>query len=736
MLIEYLRRLLLPILSLMALVPLSAAAAEPELSADQPIAFDTERKVLVASGNAVFRDDQTLVQADEIRFYRETGWIEALGNVIVMREGIRLLTDSLRYHTETEAIHCGRFRAGYSPLFLEGDSFSGTLDEIRFDKVTVFFREPQPDSPRIRFHSGTWIPDESLSGEDPHLHVLGPLGLPLPDFDHSFGSAVADADGSLGYRQNLGAYGRLSLRVPVRPGLAAGGHFHLYSRRGLLLGPSLSWQRSGAGKAHATFRLDGGWIRDQGSADQRGEDRLQQTVPPDRGFLDTGFYARNGTASWQARGQVQLQSDTEVLRDFLPDQYLRDFEPDSFAELVYQRDAFLLQLLTRAQLNEDSTLIERLPQISMEWLPGNIGDTRWIGEAGMDFLHYRLQAAAFPDATLSFPANSLGLPDSEPPLQPFPVPGLDLVDSPLHRRLSANFTLTRPIALPAGLQLNLRAGALARYYHRDSSRGEEGFSDSLLTGELGFDLRHAVARTWKLQPRNERGLRALRHISRLSWSHRWHPSRDVRPFEQTLPSFRPYLALPPVLDLADARLSDRAVEWNVSRFSWEHQLLGFHPDRPVRELLRLRLIQDVRMDAPSHGDEWEATYLQANWQPFPFLQLDWNQKIRTEDGETEANLVGLTVSNSDLWSASLLAEYLQGTIEQYRLSGRYRLSERLGLSGYWLYDARQSSWTEQRYGLSRRFGDLWQFETYIALTDENQREDAFSIGLRISLLSF
>lgn len=727
---------LLAIASLHGL-PFLLTAAEPELSADQPIAYDTGRNQLVASGNAVFRDKGTRVKADEIRFHRDSGWIEAIGGVVVMREGIRLLTDSLRYHTESRAVHCGRFRAGYPPLFLKGDSFSGTLDQINFNKVSLAFREPQTDSPRVTIDSGTWIPDQAISGISPHLRILGPLGLPLPDFQYAAGQTVLDGDGSAGYRQNLGAFGRLALRYPFRPSLAAGGHLHLYSRRGVLLGPSFRFQSTGAGLARIDFSLDGAWIRDQGRNDLRGTDILNHPVPADRTFLDSTFYARGSKAQWQARAQLQLRSDSEVLRDFLPDRYFDQYEPDSFAEFVYQRNAFLLQLLARAQLNEDSTLIERLPQLSAEFLPTAVGQTQWVAQAGIDVLHYRLQAAAFPQAPFAFPANPLGLPDSTPPISPAPMPGRDLVDSPLYRRLSANFTLTRPIFLPAGLQLTLRAGGLARYYHRDDQgTTDQGFSQSILTGELGFDFSHKVARTWSLNPKDPQAPHAFRHVSHLQWSHRWHPGEDTSDLNQPLPSFRPYLALPPALDLAQTRLSDRATQWNVSRLAWEHQFLGLHPNQTVRQYLRLRLLQDIRLNAPGHQNEWDATYLQAAFRPFPFLQFDYSQKIRTEDRKTEATTVGLTVRSSDLWSASFSAEYLENTLEQYRIAGQYRLTQRLGLSAYWLYDAPLQSWTEQRYGLTRRFGDLWQLETYLAFTDENDREDAFSVGLRVTLLSF
>ncbi|HSH09395.1 MAG TPA: hypothetical protein VK995_03350, partial [Oceanipulchritudo sp.] len=96
----------------------------------------------------------------------------------------------------------------------------------------------------------------------------------------------------------------------------------------------------------------------------------------------------------------------------------------------------------------------------------------------------------------------------------------------------------------------------------------------------------------------------------------------------------------------------------------------------------------------------------------------------------------LTLRSADLWSVSMEAEYLKATIEQYRLTGWYRLTENLGLTGYWQYDARLDTWTRQQYGFTRRFGNVWQMEMYVAFNDENEREDDFHVGLRITWLSY
>ena len=722
---------------LLTALPALPQGREPELSADEPIAFESEKGLLVATGNAVFRDRNTLVEAEQIRYHRPTGRVEAEGNVRVTREGLRVLSERLEYDTASRRIESGPFRAGYPPLFLEGDSFSGTLEELDFSKVTVHFREPSPDAPSLSIEEGKWVVDDSISGSGLKLNLIGGFGLPLPGLDVATEETEATIDGSLGYREQLGAYARGSLLYPFRPGLSAGGNLHLYSRRGVLLGPRLAAEGDD-GSTRWELALDGGWIADQGDAGELGEDILGDPVGDERGYLHaegrlSDIGARSG---WQARAATGIRSDSEVLRDFRPDLYRDFYQPDSFIDTHIQNGRFLLSTLARWQLNEDSTIVERLPDLSLQWLPGSLGQTNWNWQASIDVVRYRLQEAADFPVSIPFPDGPLGLasPSFPSPLIPAGASG-DLFDSPVYDRLGGQITLTRGFALPYGLRLDLRAGGLWREYRREAGRGRPAFDEETLIGELGADLSQTLARTYRLE-KAPFGLETVRHVSRFALQYRWHPRGEEDGTEEPLPGLRPYLPQAPVLDLAALDDLDRLPEWSVLRLAWEHRLFGAFAGGDRRDLLRLRLLQDIRLDAPAESDEWEAAYVEARFTPLPFIDLLWRQKVRTEDGETENNLVGVSLYSSDLWSVEFLATYLQNAIETYQLRSRYRLNENYGLSGYWEYDARLKAWTEQRYGLTRRFGNSWRLETYVAFTDENRRDAEFSIGLRVTLLSF
>ncbi len=719
------------ILSLIVLFsPVSLLAQGPELSADDPITYTADNGVLIATSNAVYEDEDSRVEADEIRYDRVSNSIEATGNVRVTRAGLRLLTHYLTYDTVTKTVTSGPFRAGYPPVFMEGESFSGTLDSIDFNNVTMYFREPVSTSPKLEVENGTWISDESISGKGLKLNALGGLKIPLPAFTYSIGAPQADVDIKLGFRSPLGAYFQSKWLYPYSPRLSAGGNFDAFTNRGIMVGPAFEWSKND-GRIEAF--IDTGWIHD-GNKEERGVDILGNPIEKDRGFGEFGLRARNEEASLQFQLRGNYMTDSEVIRDFRRDKYFERFQPDHFVDFTWQQDSFLVNLFARRQINDSYGMVERLPEVSAEFLPTELGESKVFIQAQASALKYRRLEVAPPQMSISYPENALGLSDyvffwdtmyREPLLS----------ESPYHNRLDSSVTLTRPFHGPAGINLILRAGSRWTSYDRDASGIGSSYSDDRLMGELGFDLSQTLSRTYSVTiPRWD--MDKVQHLSKWSVQYRYFGADDEDSFDSPILDRYMYHARRPVLDLADIRHSDDLEDWNVARFGWENRLLVAGEDGDFQDYLSLNLFQDVNLDPDYGEDNWDALYAEVDWLPFPWLDVQLRQKYKPESQDLESSFLRTTLRSADLWSLTLQAEYLDSAIEQYELEGRYRLTENLGLIGYWHYDARQSTWIRQQYGISRRMGNVWQLDVYVALYDDNLREDDFSIGMRLLWLSF
>jgi lipopolysaccharide assembly outer membrane protein LptD (OstA) len=736
----------------------------PELSADEPISFNADEGLLIATGNAVFNDENTTVEAEVIRYSRENEQIEAVGNVRVTRKGLRLLAEQVTYDARTKAFSATNFRAGYPPLFIEGDFFAGNLDQVDFSRVSVYFREPVQSAPKLSVREGSWQVDEYLKGRGLSINALGGIGIPLPGITYTFGKPTIEVDASIGYRNQLGAYAQSYWLYPFSQSLAAGTNFDIYSRRGVLIGPAFRYEQP---DGRVTAFLNSGWIHDH-AFEERGVDLLGNRIDQDRGFADFGLAARDESGSLQFQTRGTFLSDSEVLRDFRSDIYADRYQPDTFAEFTWQQSNFLLNLLARSQINDYYTTVERLPELRAEWLPKELGQTGIFLQATASATRYRIASAfvpgvSFPPAPLGlgrrsiFPSQSSGFdipppPDFLPPPPPQEIldqildslAGLPSTPTPVnpaqverslfrgefHNRLDATATLTRPFHGPAGTRLILRAGTRWTHYEQEgTSRKDERFM-----GELGFDLSQTLARTFSVDW-DRFNIDRLRHESTLSLKYRWHPWDEDKLDSPNLDVYQ-YHARPPLLDLADIWYVDQLRDWNVARLGWEHRLLAAEGDSGYRDFLSLNFYQDFLFSAEEPEEEWDAFYTQLVFDPVPWFGLQLSHKYLPEDTRTEAYFLRTILRSSDLWSLGLQVEYLEGAIEQYELAARYRLSEDIGLLASWHYDSRLNAWTEQRYGFTRRFGNVWQLELYITLTDENDREDDFSIGARLNWLSF
>lgn len=709
------------------LFPLLAPAQGPELSADKPIAYTADNGILIATGNAVYEDENTRVEADTIEYNRIDDQINATGNVRVTREGMRLLTEGLVYDAKTKRISSGKFRAGYPPLFLEGESFEGTLEEIDFSKVTVYFREPVANSPKLEVQSGKYIAGKSVSGSGLRLNAIGGIKLPLPGFDYAFGSAAAEVDARIGFRNSLGAYVRTHWLYPYSQNMAIGGNLDIFSRRGILIGPAMDWNLQ---DESLRMFVDSGWIHDHDS-EQRGLDLLGNRIEQSRGFVRFGLDSdSDGTVQTKIRGN--FISDSEMYRDFRRNEYFQQFQPDHFLDFTWQKENLLVNAFARTQVNDYYGMVERLPELTFEWLPAQIGDSGMYLQANAGFSRYRQVDLANLHIPVLFPDGPLGLASGTNAYGSNPI---EQVSSPFHNRLDGTFTVTRPFTGPLGTRVSLRAGGRWTQYRRSETAELPSLTEDRWVGELGFDAERAYARTFSVD-RPEWNITSIRHVSRLNLQYRWHPGGGDN--SQAIPDYDDfvYIARRPVLDLADIRHTDALREWNVVRIGWENTLLAADEDDVFREYLTFNLYQDVLLSAEPGEDEWDALYAEADYRPFDWLKLQWRQKISTEQKETEAAFLRAVLYSADLWSLTLQAEYLNGGIEQYELAGSYRLSENLGLIAYLHYDADLGTVTRQQYGFSRRFGNVWQLETYVALNDENDREDDFSIGMRIRWLSF
>lgn len=694
-------------------------AQTPELSADVPISYDGEQEVLLAEGNAVFEDENIRVEAERIEYFREANRIEADGDVKVTRKGIRLLTDSLIYDIKNKTFQSGPFRAGYPPVFIEGEAFEGSLDQVDFSKVSAYYKEPVSESPKISLGSGSWRSDESIRGRDVDIDLPFLPAIPLPSFNYRFGSTNLVASAEAGYQENLGGYVHSQLMYPYTDQWRLGANLSLFSKRGVLVGPAMQYRNSEG----LNLRFSSGWIKDMDS-DERGFDLLSDPIAQNRGFVQGGLHAKPGPT--QLHAELNFLSDSELFRDFRPDQYLPEYQPDNFVEWTWQQGIVTGSLFTRYQLNDYYGMVERLPEIRFEQLPANFTEWNLTGHGGVSFVRYRHTKL---DPRL-FTFTQPGFSDVIPP-DPLTIPRSQ-ESSEVLDRISAHYVLEKPFTVLPGVQFVPRLGSRFLRYGRTPQNPQS--RESQWSYETGFDLETTLSRTWDSSFLSQTP-RQLRHIVKPRISYRW---RDADSALEGIPRFDtlPYHANLPAINLESIRDIDEIQPGQLLRLSLFNHIQSRDEEEGIQDLINFNFHQDIFPEASGGKDEWAATYINIEIPANPWFKVYWQHKIRTEKLQSEASSLRFHLISSDIWESAFVLDYLESGIEQYRFETAYRFTEKMGISASWQYDARKDVWSQQRYAIQRRFGNVWQGSLYVNFNEDNLRESGFTVGIQLKLIAF
>lgn len=707
-------------------LPSTLSAQAPELSAEEPITYDAGTKTLVARGHARFAHEQVLVEADEIRYDENARLIRASGNVRVTQEGIRLVTHSLTYHIDTKEIHSGPFRAGYPPLFLEGESFGGTLDSLVLEKGEVYFREPETLTPTVSFDEARVIEQSRVeaSGVGLDLPFLG--AIPLPNFDHD-GTSTPDLrlDGTVGYRDNLGAYARSEILLPVGESWALGGNLDLYTRRGLLIGPSIQYALANDERL-IDFNLSSGWIADQG--EERRDDIFGESIDRQRGFADLRL--RYAEGDFEALAVTSYQSDSEMMRDFRPNRYRHNPSPDSFLQLTQLWDDRFLSVFIRRSPNEFYGMVERMPEIRLDQPIRPLGETTLFHGGDISYAHYRPIGVVGLDSP-TFPISIFSDEDvvTTGPWGSSLPPGFVRLD-PV-QRFDANYVVEGSYALGSGLQFTPRVAA------RYTRWGVDGRDDpARLAGEFGFDLSAQGFRDWAYTNKTW-GIDGLRHLVRPFVSYRFQPT-SFSGDRTAIPGYelRPYSPLLPALDLRDRRDDDAIANRHLVRFGFEQSLLTRDSRQGTRTLAELDLYQDLFLDLPDGLESAHATYWELRTSPAPWLEFAFTQKYVTDPFTLEESRLRASIRSADAWQLSVSFDFLEDIYDQYRVEGWYRLNSRFVLLAGLRFDVVRDELTRQTYGVRQRISRSWELEYGVELRRGAEREDDFTLFVGLNLVEF
>ncbi|MBP7142205.1 MAG: LPS-assembly protein LptD [Opitutaceae bacterium] len=677
------------------------ANVPPEAFSAEKTEFDLDTREWIGRGNASLAVGDATLTASEIRFRTTTGVALARGNVILQQGAQRLLADEITYDLGKRSIDVRNLRVGSDPIYVSGDHLSGTKEDLTVENARATFREPGFWTPTITADRMTLHKLETISVQRGRVGIGQIQPIPLPGFpipvDQAF---LRYLTVGAGYRASLGAFFEIGVHVPVLRGVEAGIDTGFYTQRGLLAGPSGEYAFS-KGEHQVSGSLKTGFIHDNGD---KLSDVIGVPIQEDRGFVQWS-HRESFNRNFSLNADLNFWSDSDILRDFLPDQYFPVQQPDNYVEANYVNDAVVVGAFIRPNLNRYFRVQERLPEIRATLLPRLVSTP----ELGI----YQRGHASF-----------VRLTEDEPLLGP----GLRT------DRLDAYFALSRPFSPRDWFAFRPVAGGEVTHYSRVNP-GSDGGGYTRFLGELGIDAELRASGTYSYQNKAWK-IDGLRHLVTPRLSYRYIPGADhglgrIPPIDRS--SFSTYLQ---PLGLGDRRNIDELGSAHALRMEIDNTLQTRDPVYGSRDLVRLNLAADLRFDRENDASTLSDLHADLVLSPARWLNFNLYQRYSTRDQTLEELNTSFIVANSEWWSLRLGTHYLRNDIEEYVMDSRIRLNEEFEAFARLHYDAPRSRFVQQTYGIRQTLDNLWVLQYGVNLYEGRRRESSFGFVIELETLRF
>ncbi len=701
-------RRLFPVLLLASATFLRGATALPEITASRT---EITEAGTVFTGNARLTYDNALLLADQISYDPKSQVAHATGHVSLTRGTQRLLADELTYNLETRSYTAKNLRFGQDPLYVSGSGLDGDPTKVVIHDTTLTFSEPGLLAPTLRANKVTYIPGNSVQATNAYLGVGPILPIPVPVYDQSVNDPlISHMHARVGFSSRLGGELELGLLAPFTRTVKLGGDLDIYTKRGVMFGPATAYKFDNAdqsfhGSIHSGFISDGG---------ERGTDILGAPIPRDRGFVAWDHY-QTIDDHITLLGQVNYWSDSDVLRDFRPREFLDVQTPDNFAEGYYTGENYIVSAFTRFQPNDYHVVQRRLPEIRFDGLPV---------EAGSGIYH-RVNASI---ASLSEGSPSPSVPDLSDPVN----------------RVDTYYALTRPFTPREWLSIKPVAGARFTYYDR-ALGGRDDYTRVL--GEVGFDADLQASSTYDYK--NEQWkIDGLRHLVNPYVSYRAIGNADqgqayIPPIDRT--AFSTYLQ---PLGLGDRRDIDTLGKTNTLRLGMDNILQTRDPAYGSRNLADLNVATDWRVDRDPGESAFSSIQTQFALTPVNWFRFDTYANFDPNDVSVREFNTGVTFRDAGVWSVRVGTDFLKADptatfpaggvvgLQEYSLSISYFLNEAYEAFTHIRYDTRLGAFSTQTFGIRQNIRNLWFIEYVLTMSEGDTRSGSTGFGVTVELANF
>lgn len=710
--------------------PGTAAAPVPEAGVELPVGgelpageelpieatarsleFDRRTGRIVGVGDVVITYGELTLRADRATVDTNTGECVAEGAVELVRGEEVWEGDKVLYNFRTGEVETGAYSAFQDPWYVRGGKLKQTSPEVwrAYDAAITTCDLPDPHY-HLRAKEIDIYPGDKIVARNVQFVVGDRAFFWLPVVRRSLTDERSNFEVVPGYSSRFGPYLLTAYNFLLGDENEAAVHLDYRAKRGFGTGADLTYRMGDDGRGLATgyYASDDEPVDEDDIGEDITRDRYRLRLDHRQTFTDTtyGFLTLNKL------------SDPDVLEDFFEREYRYNVQPDSRANVTHYGQAYTLTAVARPKLNEFYTVVERLPEVSLDYRRMRIGETPfyydsessagWLqrdfadGVADEDYDSARLDTAH----EISYPRKLMGWLSVVPSVRlrgtyyengldrreiEEPVAPLDGTDPTFIEMPDAEAFRTRVVTEESGERTRWLASPRLRTFFKM------------------FRIWEADSETWDVD--------GLRHVVEPSVDYFYTDEPNVKPEE--LPQFDN-------VDLLD--------EENFLRFGLRNKLQTRRRGAS-HDLVDFFVGTDLRLDPEADQDDFSALIGDLELRPLDNLWVDLDTRLDMYDPEiNEFNTEFRAFSSSD-WDARFSHRYRLDGHNLLQTDLRYKFSDLWAGRAYLRYEADDGTLEEQEYTIYRDL-HCWTSAVSVRYRDRRDDDDEVQVWLVLAIKAF
>ena len=362
-------------------------SVEPPLQITSDGANRYEGGIYYAEDNVTVTYGGDVLMADQVHFNPTTKEATAKGNVRLYMMNQIYRGDLLTYNFRTKKILSEKFRFLDGKMMVEGQSISTPeIGHYEIDSGRYSTDNREKPGWKVKASSVSLYPDDKTIVEN-SVAYFGDVPFfwfpYLVQYQRDTHSSVDLSGGSV---TRLGMYALGAYRFAITDKLKGEINVDYYSRRGWAGGAAASYVTPGKGTEHplTEVSLRGWYINDRGY--QIYDDTAQRptnSLPPRGRYwfpyshnttilqggnrVDADRAPSFDTPALSTRSHINVLSDAYVTQDFFADDYIRDQQPNTYLDAMYQDPNFTVTANARTQINNLFQTQQQKPSAKIEF---------------------------------------------------------------------------------------------------------------------------------------------------------------------------------------------------------------------------------------------------------------------------------------------------------------------------------------------------------------------------------